>query len=91
MKTITKKYEVYYFDELSEASKEKAISDHINFEVEIMDETSPYYHCAVEMEKMQTPWFLGECVYDEHKNDIIETIKINNYLFLENGEFFPKN
>ena len=78
----------YEFDELTPELQMKAINDHIEFEIEVMNEESPYYDCAVEMEKMQTPWFLGEAIYDAYKQDIIDTIKIN-YLFDDEGEILP--
>lgn len=80
----------YDIDELCEEARNKAINDTINFEIEVMDEDSPYYHCAEEMERMQTPWFLGEKIWSDHKVDIIETIKLN-WLFDEDGEILPLN
>ena len=89
METITKIFKVYTFDELSDEAKEKALIDQIRFEMDIMDETSPYWHCVIEMEKMRTPWFLGQAIYDDHKEDLIQTIKLSNWCFLEDGEYFP--
>ena len=84
MRKIEKK--VYRFNELSNTAKERAISDHIKFEIDIMTKDSSYYPLAVRMEKMQTPWFLPEVIYDEHKDDIIENIKMNEYEFTADGE-----
>jgi hypothetical protein len=53
-----------------------------------MDENSPFLHEALRMEKMQTPWFLGEVIRFDHEQELIETIKANNYLFLASGEFY---
>jgi hypothetical protein len=78
----------YEFDELSPELQDKAINDMIEFELDIMDEDSPYYHCAKEMNEMKTPWFTGEKIYEEYKADIIETIKLN-YLFDNEGEILP--
>ena len=89
MKTFTKTFELYEFEELSLEAQDKAVSNHIDFEIELMDEDSLYWHCAVEMDKMQTPWFIGSCIYEDHKEDIIETIKANEYLFFEDGELIP--
>ena len=75
----------YEFDELSPELQDKAINDMIEFELEIMDKDSSYYHCAVEMDEMKTPWFTGEKIYEDHKEDIIETIKLN-YLFDNEGK-----
>jgi hypothetical protein len=86
MKTVT--INTYKFSELSEKAKEKAICDHIGFEIEIMDASSPYYKYALEMEKMQTPWFLGEVIYEKAKQTIIATIEINDYNFTEDGKMY---
>ena len=71
----------YEFKDLTNEVKESIINEYINFEIEVMDEDSPYIHCAERMEEMQTPWFLGSYIYDNHKDDIIETIVVNEYLF----------
>ena len=64
----TVRTKVYKFSELSEPAKEKAISDHIQFEIEIMNEDSWLWYCAEKMEEMQTPWFLGEYIYEKRKS-----------------------
>ena len=89
MKTITKN--IYTFSELSDEAKERAIHDHIEFEIseiglrEDDKELNPYYKYAVRMEEMQTPWFLHELIYTEAKDLIISTIEANGYEFDENG------
>ena len=93
MKTIKfKNGQILYGYELTDLEKEardRVINDYIDFEIEVMDENSSYYHCAVEMDEMQTPWFLAEKIWEDHKEDIIESIKINNHLFDEDGEMIP--
>jgi len=83
---VTKTINLYSFNELSEQAKEKAICTHIDFEVEVMSEDSPLYEYALQMEKMQTPWFLGQMIYEKAKQTIIETIELNEYLFTEDGK-----
>ena len=86
MKTIRTK--VYQFDELNETAKEKAIVNQLNFEIEIgIDEDSPYYPAVVKMDKMQTPWFLAETLFFDYKETLIDTIKANEYYFLQDGTF----
>jgi hypothetical protein len=93
----TKVVNLYSFDELSEKAKEKAICDHIEFEIyeigmrEDDEEMNPYWEYAQQMERMQTPWFLGQLIYEKAKDMIIDTIKANEYLFFENGELIPVN
>lgn len=86
MNTVTIK--TFKFDELNKEAQEKAIVDMIDFEIEVMNEDSPYYEYALKMEKMKTPWFLGEVIYEKEKETIIETIRINEYDYLESGKFY---
>ena len=86
---ITKTFELYGFDELNKDAKDKAISDHIEFIIEIMDENSLYYHCAEEMDKMQTPWFIGECIYEHHKDDILNDLQHGGWYFFKDGSVVP--
>ena len=96
MRTITKTYNIYKFDELSEEAKEKAISDQIEFEVENYDvNINDNFKDSIEKaEKLQTPWFLGSIIYEDHKDDIIDIIKIYDYGFFEDRDligldFYP--
>jgi hypothetical protein len=89
MKTITKTYKLYEFKELNITAQEIAIYNHIMFELETMDNDNYFYHCVVKMENLQTPWFTSTHIYNEHKDDIIETIELNEYLFFEDGELIP--
>ena len=91
MKEITKTYQVYKFNELSPKKQETAICNHIDFWLEITpydsEHASPNFKKACdEAERMQTPWFVGEYVYDYCKDEIIEEIKLNDYDFFSNGE-----
>lgn len=89
MKTIRTK--VYLFDELNATAKEKAILGQIEFEMAIgINEDSVYYPAVVKMEQMKTPWFLGEILFFDYKEYLIESIKANNYYFLKDGTFSPK-
>lgn len=87
MKTIT--INLYSFSELSDEAKEKAIHNHINFIIETMDEQSYFYQYHKEMERMLTPWFLEQVIYEKAKKEVIEDIEINDYLFFVDGELPP--
>ena len=76
----------YEFKDLSAEVQNKVLIDQVNFEIEVMDEDSLYYDEAVKMDKMQTPWFLAETIFHDHREQLIETIEINEYLFDEAGE-----
>jgi hypothetical protein len=88
MKTITKEYQVYSFDELDENGKNKALLDQVEFELETMDENSPFYQAVLDNEKNQTPWFTGETIFHDYRDLLIETIKANEYRFLADGSQF---
>lgn len=88
MKTITKTFKLYEFDELDKDIQNKIIFDWINVAMEIMNENSLFYDCVIKMEEMRTPWFLASCIYEEHKEDIIGIIDANECLFLKNGDSF---
>ena len=83
----TKTFRLYEFSELNEEAREKAIADHIMFEIEVADEDSYIWDSIEKADKLQTPWFASEIIYEDHKDDIIETIEINEYLFFKNGKF----
>jgi hypothetical protein len=99
MKKVNLNLNLYSFDELSEDAKDKARINHIEFLGEVSDcyfndkgnvkpEYENYFVVNViqEMERMQTPWFFSETMYHEHKSEIDEEIKANDYLFFEDGE-----
>lgn len=76
----------YEYADLSQDIQDKVLNGQLEFEMEVMNEESPYWYLAEEMNKMQTPWFLGQEIYARHKEDLIETIEVNNYLFDDEGE-----
>ena len=89
MKTITRKYKVYEFDELSEDAKNKAIDDEINFYINAIpyeDMSSDMKRAVDKSESMFTPWFVGSYLLDYCKNEIIESIKLNDYTFTKEGK-----
>ena len=93
MQTITKCYEVYPFCELTIEAQDQAISDYINFWLEIRcyeDEPkdSNFRKACEKAESMQTPWFVKCYILDYCKDEIIDEIEINEYLFTGNGKMF---
>ena len=84
-----KETKVYKFDELTDRAKEEAISDHINFMLEVIqqEDASDNLKKAIDKaEAMQTPWFTGSYIYEYCKDEVIENIKINEYEFTEDGK-----
>lgn len=84
MRTI--RIKLYKFNELSKQAQDKAISDHIEFEIEVMSKKSPYFYLAEEMDRMRTPWFLAGEIYKHHFASICQTILLNEYEFTKDGK-----
>jgi hypothetical protein len=92
MKTITKTYQVYSFDELSQDAKNIAINGEIRFWIEVLgngDNLPPEILKAFKKaEQMQTPWFTGEYIMEYAKDIIIEGCK--QYDYLSDGKIFSE-
>jgi hypothetical protein len=90
MKTVTKKYQVYSFDELDQAGKDKAIDGEIQFWIETSgddDNTPPEILRAFKKaDAMQTPWFVGGYVFEYAKEIIIDGCQ--QYDYLADGTIF---
>ena len=91
MRTITMKYNVYKFDELSLEAKNKAMSDRINVWIEHIpfdkiSHNSKIYKVYKECEEMQTPWFLSEYILEQCKEQVLKELK--ELEFLADGELF---
>jgi len=85
----------YPYAELDEMAQEKAVNEHIDFLMETVSyEDAEEYHPNLKKaydraEEMQTPWFTGSYVNDFCKDDIIETMDLNDCLFDEEGDLLP--
>ncbi len=88
MKTVTKTFNVYKFDELNTENQSKVINDTVNCFVEMSEAIHiPEIDKAIEhANNMQTPWFAGSYVWEECRQLIME--EINRFEYLENGEIF---
>jgi hypothetical protein len=85
MKTVTKTYQVYSFDELEEDSKNKAISNEVRFWIEIGNDENTTFPPDIQRafkkaESMQTPWFTGEYIMEYAKDFILSECKCFDYL-----------
>ena len=79
---------LYPFAELSDKAKEKAIEQHRQFELEIMQPKDfisgdPQYDTPEELQKAYEAEFK---YYEENDEPIIENIEANEYLFFASGE-----
>jgi len=91
MQTITREYTVYKYDELSQEAKDQALENEISFYIECIDykEMSELMKKAVDTaNRMLTPWFTGNYIYDYCKQEIEDTIRINDYWFTADGVIF---
>jgi hypothetical protein len=85
MKKVT--INLYSFDELNEAAKQKAIDDHRNFELSIMQE-SDFISGDSEHdtpEKLSEAYNTEYSYLEENDEPIIESIEANDYLFFSDG------
>ncbi|HHT9135831.1 MAG TPA: hypothetical protein ACFYEK_01160 [Candidatus Wunengus sp. YC60] len=81
----------FEFNDLTSEAREKVLAEQIDFEIDMLsgDKDSPYYYLAEQMEANQTPWFLGSEIYRKHRQDLIDTIESNAYLFDKSGDILP--
>ena len=73
----TKIIELFRFDKLSEEAQNKAINDVIRTIIETTDfmklnKNSKLYKAYRDCERMQTPWFLAEYIWDYCKSAILK-------------------
>ena len=84
--TTTKK--LFSYDELTEQSQNNAIHDLIEFYLACInyeDMSAKMQKACDEADQMRTPWFTSSYIWDYCKEELIETIQINEYLFDDSG------
>ena len=91
MRTITKKENIYKFDELDETIQNKIIVEYIDFilnttDMQKLNKNTNLYKAIKECEKMQTPWFIHQFVFDYCKKQILKVVK--SYEYLANGKMY---
>lgn len=96
MKTINPLgVKAYAFNELSKDAQHKALCDQCSFWIndKQYDEVNKgNFEKAIDAaERMKTPWFIGNYVVDYCKDELINEININEYLYDETGEMYPLN
>lgn len=88
MRTVTRKYNLYKFNELSQEAKDKVINNAIQFFIEAVDysQMSPDMQQAVDRaDKMQTPWFVGSYIWEYCKAEVMDFINLNPGEYLSDG------
>lgn len=88
IKIPKQEFQAFEFKDLSVDKQEKIIFD----EIKCIVETTPYEQMSDDMqraiddaEKNFTPWFQSQFIYDACKQQIINSIEINDYLFDKDG------
>ena len=85
METITKKINIYKYNELDETAKEKAIYNYIDFlahtieDVTKLNKNSNLYKAIKLAEDMQTPWFTYDYIWDYCNKQILKEVKHHKY------------
>lgn len=72
------------FDELSEKVKERVINDFISLLIDITDfstlsHNSNLYRAYKESDKMKTPWFIGEYIWEYCEKQILKELRKYRY------------
>ena len=93
MRTIVTETKVYKYDELSQEAKDKAISDFIFDMLQIENaygyaEHPDFKRSIAEAERLQTPWFQAQIIYDNMKEIFEEDFRLNDYEYTEDGKMF---
>ena len=88
MRTATKTYQVYKFDELSKQTQTLVINKHVeNLLYEDREFLSDNVKRAIkDAEAMRTPWLTGQYIYEYAKDEIMSSVRENEYL--ATGEFY---
>jgi hypothetical protein len=79
----------YSFNELSEEAQEQAVIDMVNVMIECLlyeEGTNNYRKAIDEAESMRTPWFVGSYILDYCKEEIVQELIDNEYLFNDKGD-----
>ena len=91
MRTITREFNVYKYDELSEEIKNIVVSNYIDFWVGTIDfsklnKNTNLYKAIRKADELRTPWFEAQFIWDYCKKDILKNVRKNEYY--ENGIIF---
>jgi len=89
MKTVT--IPVYEYDELSEEVQTKVTTETIQSMIETFDGSAAscsdgLYKAITEAEKMQTPWFTVEYVWDYCKEEVLELCR--DWMYFKDGRVY---
>lgn len=93
MRTITKKIDIYKFDELNENIQNEIINNYIDLYIYFKTENkkihknSNIYKAIKKAEDLSTPWFMSQYVWDYCKKDILKDLKKFEY-YKDGGVYY---
>ena len=88
IKMKNQEIKAYELEDLDSEIQEKVIADYINFLIEI-GVPECYQDAVKRAEKLQTPWFTANIIYEMYEKEIREDIKLNGYLYDKEGNQLP--
>ena len=92
MRKVHLTIDVYRFDELDEKGKNRAREEYINdflIETDLVNEDPRYRPAVVEMDKNQTPWFLGETLFRDYRDAVDSDLE--EYSYLKDGKIYTSH
>jgi hypothetical protein len=91
MRTVTKKYRVFKYQELCKVAQDRVISEHIQFLLDVVpyEDMSDNFKKAIDKaEELRTPWFTASIAWEYCKDEILADIKDNKYEYTSDGKIF---
>lgn len=93
MITVTETKELYTYSELTVPAQFTAINQLVNAWIDMPplvpeDAQEAYDKAGRDAERMQTPWFFGEYIYDYCREQIMR--ELNEGYFTKDGEFYKQ-
>lgn len=82
------RFTAFEYDELGQAAKDVALGRLIELHIENVpiEQWAPEHVAVVkEMERMQTPWFLGSELFTHHRASFEEILREQGFLFYPDG------
>lgn len=94
MRTVSRSINVYEYDDLTEEVRQKVINEYIQFLIETTDFSELYHNSNMykayrKSEEMQTPWFLGNYIWDYCHMQIEESVR--EWEHYEDGRVFNES
>ena len=83
--------ELYNYNELSKQAKENAMNQYVEFILDMIEVWRDDFEEDIEeAERNQTPWFLGQIIYQNNKDKLIKELEGLGDCFYDDGTRFNK-